>query len=295
VEGVVDRLYRSFRYSGLLKEFKDKDTHKVTKWGYISLVGIVVSTILGVEAQRKENSSDAVKALAIAQQSETTLNEIHEITQKSDATLQEIQDVAQKSDVNLHEVQRSLTRLEDPNITAYFGVPCGDAIYKDYCDNLRANVANTPKDAPAWEKWPFEKPAFIRMEIFIYIDSKKADKLLSGSWEPPDLGIVLLSPSEGPDKATLSAFSSRTGEVQLVALEAKAVININAGTIKSTMDSPGAPAVIMQSGICPPNLVLNSFQINTKSSEMVGRAGPFEQITYNGMRTSRFVFPPRAQ
>jgi hypothetical protein len=131
--------------------------------------------------------------------------------------------------------------------------------------------------------------------IFIYIDSKKADKFLSGSWVPPDLGLVLFSPSADADKPTLSSTISKTGEVQLVAVEAKTVINVNAGTIKSTMDFPGATALIMQSTPCPPDLILTSFQINTKSSEMVGRAGPFEQITYNGTPTSRFVFPPRPQ
>jgi hypothetical protein len=49
---------------GILGLFKDKDSHKVTVPGYISLVGIIVSTLFGVAAQLKE-SSDAEKAKAV--------------------------------------------------------------------------------------------------------------------------------------------------------------------------------------------------------------------------------------
>jgi hypothetical protein len=52
--GPIERsilLTGAFGILGLLKEFKDKETGRITKWGGVSLVGILLSSILGVAAQ----------------------------------------------------------------------------------------------------------------------------------------------------------------------------------------------------------------------------------------------------
>ena len=54
-----------FGILGLFTEFKNKDSKKINKWGYVSLIGIVVSTVLGTAAQIKESDDDAKKTLAI--------------------------------------------------------------------------------------------------------------------------------------------------------------------------------------------------------------------------------------
>jgi len=59
----------AFGMLGLLKDFKDKKTNKVTRWGYVSLIGIIVSTFLGVAAQLKESTD-------LARDSNTVLHEI---------------------------------------------------------------------------------------------------------------------------------------------------------------------------------------------------------------------------
>jgi hypothetical protein len=46
----------AFGILGLLKDFKDKNTGRVTVWGRISLAGILLSTSLGVVAQLKEST-----------------------------------------------------------------------------------------------------------------------------------------------------------------------------------------------------------------------------------------------
>lgn len=71
----------AFGVLGLLTEFTRKvknnetgeETRVVTRWGYISLAGIVISTIFGAAAQIKETQSDGEKALKLAQQSADTL------------------------------------------------------------------------------------------------------------------------------------------------------------------------------------------------------------------------------
>jgi len=52
-----------FGVLGLLTDFKKDGS--VTRWGYISLTGILVSTVLGTAAQLKESSDDAKRTLTI--------------------------------------------------------------------------------------------------------------------------------------------------------------------------------------------------------------------------------------
>ena len=66
----------AFGILGLLTEFKDKHTHSVSRWGWLSLSGILISTVLGTIAQIKESRDDAKHALSLAEQSTTTLKEI---------------------------------------------------------------------------------------------------------------------------------------------------------------------------------------------------------------------------
>jgi hypothetical protein len=43
----------------LLTDFKDKNSNRITPWGYVSLFGIVSSTAFGVAAQLKETNDQA--------------------------------------------------------------------------------------------------------------------------------------------------------------------------------------------------------------------------------------------
>jgi hypothetical protein len=77
----------AFGILGLIKNFKEKrlDTEtdttveRITKWGWISLIGIIVSTGCGIVVQLKENRDDASKALELSKKSEETLREIKKI------------------------------------------------------------------------------------------------------------------------------------------------------------------------------------------------------------------------
>jgi len=70
----------AFGILGLVKDFKEKKldpmsetkVERITKWGWISMVGIIVSTGLGVSAQLKESHDTSVQTLS-------TVNEIKKI------------------------------------------------------------------------------------------------------------------------------------------------------------------------------------------------------------------------
>jgi hypothetical protein len=52
----------TFGIIGLATDFRNKHTKKVTKWGWLSLCGIIISTVCGTLAQIKESQDDAAKA-----------------------------------------------------------------------------------------------------------------------------------------------------------------------------------------------------------------------------------------
>jgi hypothetical protein len=65
-----------FGILALVTNYRDRDSNKVTTWGWVALVGILLSTTGGVVAQFEETRSDARKALAIAEKSDKTLRNI---------------------------------------------------------------------------------------------------------------------------------------------------------------------------------------------------------------------------
>jgi hypothetical protein len=76
----------AFGILGLLTEFRSKHTKRITLWGWISLLGIVISTIGGVAAQIKESHDDAktsadnsTRALNILQNTSDTVTSINRL------------------------------------------------------------------------------------------------------------------------------------------------------------------------------------------------------------------------
>jgi hypothetical protein len=71
----------AFGIVGLLTDFKRKETNeqtgqrdnKITKWGWLSLCGILISTICGVYFQHKSDRLDAERAIRANQESEELL------------------------------------------------------------------------------------------------------------------------------------------------------------------------------------------------------------------------------
>ncbi len=97
-----------FGILGLLKDFKNKETNKITRWGWISLIGIIVSSACGIAAQLKESHDDAKKAFILA--SET--NEM------------------------LHGIQRTLAPISSPTVSMNFFSNCEHQDNVSVCQSL---------------------------------------------------------------------------------------------------------------------------------------------------------------
>jgi hypothetical protein len=156
----------AFGILGLATDFKNKHTHKITKWGRVSLIGIIVSTILGVAAQLKESSDDAAKALALAQKSDDTLQQVH--------------------------------RLVSPiNDTAFFislSFDCKKPVpeYATFCAVLKNGGYRVPQSSDY--KWPsILADLRITFTLFFFVRPSDADDYLAGTDKggPSDLNYIV--------------------------------------------------------------------------------------------------------
>jgi len=101
-----------FGILGLLKDYKDKKTNKITKWGRISLAGILVSSLLGMAAQLKESS---------------------EQERAREATAKQTLALARNTDNAVKQIQRVLSQLDNPEVSLIFHVPCTNQKFAEFC------------------------------------------------------------------------------------------------------------------------------------------------------------------
>jgi hypothetical protein len=109
----------SFAILGLLTDFRDKNTNRVTKWGRIALIGIAASTCVSLISQGVES----IKA-------------------KDDASAQ-----AQRSNKLLTQIARSVSPLRDIQINYQIEVPLNDPVLASYRQRLldgMNQIASTP-------------------------------------------------------------------------------------------------------------------------------------------------------
>jgi hypothetical protein len=136
----------TFGILGLVKEFKNKKTGKITIWGRVSLAGILLSTGLGVVAQLKESSASSAASLKLAQKSDRTLDEIERLLTPLSEPSVEVHYVfecgakerfrdSDKFCNDLHDIQMDLDRMHTPDpesLADYYRLQNDPAIWKKY-------------------------------------------------------------------------------------------------------------------------------------------------------------------
>jgi hypothetical protein len=143
----------AFGVLGLLKSYKDKETGRITKWGRISLIGILLSTALGVAAQLKEQSKQQ---------------------KVSEDRAKETLALAQKTDQTVRDLQRTLTFLDSPTVTLRFQVNCQVRLYGPFCQVVakrQARGLHLEKDyADVWERFPIVPSMWFVIYVFKHQD-----------------------------------------------------------------------------------------------------------------------------
>ena len=206
----------AFGMLGLLTEFKDKHTKKITKWGYISLAGIVVSTILGTTAQLKKS---------------------FESERARERTAAETLALARKSDAMLYQINRSITPLKIDHIDMDLSIDCSKQDqFALFCDAASHILQDPSSDERAWENWPGLDHHIFTSYILRF--SREGTPYRTGSHG--DLEVDVFPVNYGPNRnIRVNGWDGRFVFLSLTGFK-PTPDGMLIGSMRSTVDLPGS-------------------------------------------------------
>jgi hypothetical protein len=230
-----------FGILGLLTEFKNKHTKKITNWGRVSLAGILVSSVCGIAAQLKESANDSAKALVLAQKTDKTLNEI----------------------------ERGLYRLEDPEVFINFAVPCHEEKYKTFCQKL--DRRDPQRDSRRWVGWPMENSEDLTIYLDVFVSEGEAERFEADPrYGGGDLSLYVgITGEPGDAQVFVSAVSDDAENVKVTLVQKHAKIVRNDGKAASMLDFDGATLILWNDTFSFHGLRPVGFAIETKDGQEV--------------------------
>jgi hypothetical protein len=243
-----------FGILGLTKDFKDKQTNKITKWGLISLLGIVVSSIGGVIVQLKESSANASVAVASSQ----------------------------RADQTLEEVEKSLSPITtDALIKVVFMIDCTKETYKLLCREVKR--IDDGQDMLLGDKvWNNVPPAVrngFTMRFYFFKYSDDAKSFIWGKKKSGDLEMYVQMGRSIDDAAAAGPIIDRT----LVVFEGVVSYAVNHGLLKSISDLEDAKVVITGDHIDLSPLELYMFDVWFKATgREISEHQHYEKIALQG-------------
>jgi hypothetical protein len=257
----------AFGVLGLLTEYKDKETGKITRWGRISLIGVVLSTMGGVAAQFKETSDQQASQAAAASQ-----------------TLK----IVQGTNTTVVGIERLLTSMTDATFYLDLSVPCASATFKKFCERMvegnenRDSVFQKPNDFMSlWSWWPTKSNGGLeeaRWLISVCVDVNDVQRLLNGDNSAADLQYMIFSQSGGDvdakEKYTAVHFYHRPDSPDVIlSISARSpYVLINKAKVTGLVDLKGATIVLSQDNSLPADakfLPKSGFSIETKNGQKV--------------------------
>ena len=115
---------------GLLFDFKDKATGRLTRWGRINLFGLIVSFVVGIASQKIEDDQTTASATRAAGQLRSIIEGNQKLVSDDNATLTSLTTVIQKNDTLIGAAQESLedqrqlmssqSQLDEQVLRAYY-------------------------------------------------------------------------------------------------------------------------------------------------------------------------------
>jgi hypothetical protein len=209
-----------FGVLGLIKDFKDKKG-RVTRWGRISLGGILLSSGLGLVIQFKE-SYEANRA-------------------KTDATARALA-LAQKTDLAVSEIQRGLSPIGEPAFYVGFSLTCSNSRYEDFCKTLasrRGTYGSDPRKS--WVGFPPGEEPEVFMLVKFFADPKEAQSYIETLKGEPNISVALEGSSH--DGSLINDLLD-SGGVGMYLQHPEVSRFISDGQLKSTLDLPGVTVVL---------------------------------------------------
>jgi len=262
----------AFGILGLLKDYKDRATGRITLAGRISLAGILLSSTLGVLVQVKERSDQersraetARQTLALAQNTATTVKDL----------------------------QRMLSPLEDLKLTFVFKLPCtGD--FKDACEHRR----QAPASSDYWNFWP-QSARQLSGDANLFVDPQDAARFMQGQLDRGDLSMHVAA-SVGPALLLVPDMTGASAKFYWSAENGGLASN---GKLASMLDLPRATIIFTGTPDLFGSMQLSEFLLRAKNGQSKRASGPFEKISvatkFLNISTTtsgiRYVFPAEPQ
>jgi len=237
-----------FGMLGLLTEYKDKVTGRVTKFGRIALAGIILSTLFGMAAQVQETSS----------RDEARLRAERDRLQSQQETL----NITRNTALAVNQLERLVTPIGTPRILANFVLDCDSPNWEHFCRLVRQarDASNLPdnvvfevgRHAPnLFDHWPWGDRTGIIFWIRVFKDSDIIEGILRG--EPMfadhiDFSFVAIGSTQvaqGRLDVTISPASPR--DINLSIVDAVASRINSRPSVVGLVDFAGA--TIMMDGI----------------------------------------------
>jgi hypothetical protein len=259
-----------FGVLGLVTDFRNKETGKLSAWGVLALIGVVLSSSVAFAIQYMEAIQDEKSKEAAAAQ-----------------TLR----IVTNTQGTLNEIRRLLTPIEEPQVSMMFKVPCENEKLATFCKDIRSH----PSEDRSWKNWPFkDEKGVVRFSfsIEIFPDSSAADSYLNpenlSTYRPPL--ILSVHPSSERGDSQLIAFA-RGNDVYFKFENYKASVKAD-GTFTSVRDFLKAVLLVESDMDCVPT----DFSLTTRNGITLGtRTGngfaPFAAVeSTNGWKFFRYDF-----
>jgi hypothetical protein len=198
-----------FGIVGLLTDFRDRETRKITRWGYISLSGILLSSLGGGIVQIVESQSDAAKSLELARQSATIMKNL----------------------------ERILSPINGLSVELVSHDSCSGKENRHICDAIRS--LNEPVTGKDWSK-VFGSLNGSQLEFHIYVVNSLEDAVNETDW--------VITFGRGDDRYDVKfdqiAMYEAGNDSFSTNFNIKAIVGMNDGSVHSLRDLDGKFAVV---------------------------------------------------
>lgn len=265
----------AFGILGLVKDFKNKETGRITNWGRVSLAGILISSGCGVIAQLKESSRQE---------------------QSREKTAQQTLALAQKTDQAVQHLERLLSPLpENPLFLIKFAASCNGEFHS-FCSSIGRSHSPWPYSDSQLHKWPAGHPGPLVLNLEFFADHGGVQEFEQGVRRHGDLSVYIqgylasgsLAVFRPEDTLYLDVSTSRReGFPPRVYSEVK-----TNGRIKGTVDLSGRTMFITSFVNNLADFTLHTFSIVLSPSQQIETdVSRFERVTVQGRQAYRYTFP----
>lgn len=262
-----------FGILALVKEPRDKATGRVTVSGWISLIGIIASAVVGVLVQLKESSEQEQARRATALQ-----------------TLQLVQNTSQ----TIKDIQRVLSPLDEMRVSMELLLSCDDAKYREFCQSITPG-ADSLQTPAMLEKWPGGE-AELNLSILFFRESAVAQNYIDGKTaydERGDFNLWIIVGSRHVAARFLDVWNDGTQ----THLQMQDIIPVSVqrnGRILSTLDFNSATMVVASGNDELSRMLPRSFEMKFKNGQRVtiDRQSPFTKVKgADGNTLYKYILP----